>query len=535
MGHDVFISHSHKDKKIADAICHHFEAEKIKCWIAPRDITPGANWAHSIASAIPECKIFLLIFSAHSNISDQVLREVELAVKNKLTVIPVKIEDISPSGGMEYYLSTVHWIDVVNKKTEKYIASLAQTVKGYLDNAAFHTPPINHGDINKKKRKSLALWISVASAAVAIVVLGFIFRDSLFKSNSESLDLSQTTSQVTAEPTNEPTTEPTQQLTSESSALPTTTPTAIPTATVAVDPNIALDTVVDIPDIALKTCILRTLNELGHPVENNVITVSDMRNLTSLTITKELDFAYSFFGASEFISHDHLIAIQMNSKINSLEGLQYASNLEHLCINGMGITDISVLSQINNLRFLDLGSNKIDDISSISHMSKLEGLILRDNNISDIQSLLLLFNINTLDLSINYITDLTPLSDMVQLEALSIRQMNIRNFDGLEKLTKLWQILAGDNPLEDISGISNLKNLYFLEVSNTPLSEIAVVGSLDGLHKIIIKGTNVTDISILKEIEYISQVDIEQEKQDSNQEVVDYLTSRGCVFTDEGL
>lgn len=40
MAHDVFISYSHEDKAIADAICHKLESVRIWCWIAPRDILP---------------------------------------------------------------------------------------------------------------------------------------------------------------------------------------------------------------------------------------------------------------------------------------------------------------------------------------------------------------------------------------------------------------------------------------------------------------------------------------------------------------
>ena len=41
MAHDVFISHSSKDKPIADAICANLEGTGIRCWIAPRDIAPS--------------------------------------------------------------------------------------------------------------------------------------------------------------------------------------------------------------------------------------------------------------------------------------------------------------------------------------------------------------------------------------------------------------------------------------------------------------------------------------------------------------
>ncbi|MFP4660789.1 MAG: TIR domain-containing protein [Halanaerobiales bacterium] len=38
MAHDVFISYSTRDKHVADAVCNALEYNKIRCWIAPRDI-----------------------------------------------------------------------------------------------------------------------------------------------------------------------------------------------------------------------------------------------------------------------------------------------------------------------------------------------------------------------------------------------------------------------------------------------------------------------------------------------------------------
>jgi hypothetical protein len=72
MAHDVFISHSHEDKPAADAACAALEARGIRCWIAPRDINPGQDWAASIVEAIRNAQIMLLVFSRHANQSPQV-------------------------------------------------------------------------------------------------------------------------------------------------------------------------------------------------------------------------------------------------------------------------------------------------------------------------------------------------------------------------------------------------------------------------------------------------------------------------------
>ncbi|MBQ6334927.1 MAG: toll/interleukin-1 receptor domain-containing protein [Erysipelotrichaceae bacterium] len=48
MAHDVFISYSHKDSFVAQAVCAKLEEAKIRCWYAPRNIPAGAEWATSI-------------------------------------------------------------------------------------------------------------------------------------------------------------------------------------------------------------------------------------------------------------------------------------------------------------------------------------------------------------------------------------------------------------------------------------------------------------------------------------------------------
>jgi hypothetical protein len=63
MAHDVFISYSNKDKKVADAVCSILENNGIRCWLAPRDITPGSAFAEAIIDGIKGSKIFVLIFS----------------------------------------------------------------------------------------------------------------------------------------------------------------------------------------------------------------------------------------------------------------------------------------------------------------------------------------------------------------------------------------------------------------------------------------------------------------------------------------
>ena len=129
MAHDVFISHSSKDKPIADAICAKIEAAGVRCWIAPRDIAPGEDWPAAISRGISQSRVMVLVFSSHSNSSEDVSRELFLAANCKLVIIPFKIENIEPEPGKQYYLARMHWLDAINPPTQEQIQELVSRVK----------------------------------------------------------------------------------------------------------------------------------------------------------------------------------------------------------------------------------------------------------------------------------------------------------------------------------------------------------------------------------------------------------------------
>jgi protein-histidine pros-kinase len=133
MSADVFISHSNKDKTIAEAICHQLEANGIRCWIAPRDIQFGSDWTEGIMHGISSCKVFVLVFSDSANTSDHVRREVAKAFSLGLAVIPFRTEDVAPNRSLSYFLETVHWLDAFPSPTESYFGTLADQIKRLLE------------------------------------------------------------------------------------------------------------------------------------------------------------------------------------------------------------------------------------------------------------------------------------------------------------------------------------------------------------------------------------------------------------------
>lgn len=111
MVHDVFISYSTKDKVTADAICHVLEENKMKCWIAPRNISSGKPYAEEIIDGIKAAKIVVLVFSSNSQASQFVNNEVKVAFSNNIPILSFKIDESMPEKDLEYFLKVNHWLE----------------------------------------------------------------------------------------------------------------------------------------------------------------------------------------------------------------------------------------------------------------------------------------------------------------------------------------------------------------------------------------------------------------------------------------
>ena len=140
MARDVFISYSQPDHDCAFELVARLEGHGVDCWIAPRDIAPSADWAAEIVDAISSARVMILVYSANSNLSPQVRREVERAVHKQLSILTFRIEDVPPSKSLEFFLSAQHWMDAFQPPREPHYARLCAYVKAQLSSAPPQRP-----------------------------------------------------------------------------------------------------------------------------------------------------------------------------------------------------------------------------------------------------------------------------------------------------------------------------------------------------------------------------------------------------------
>lgn len=125
-----FISHSSKDGAIAAELCKYLENHGKTCFIAPRNIRSGRDYAEEIIDGIDNSQTMILLLSNHSNQSAHVLREVERAVSKSIPIITYKIEEVELSKSLEYFLMTNQWMDAEKNKIFSNVLDCINDIEG---------------------------------------------------------------------------------------------------------------------------------------------------------------------------------------------------------------------------------------------------------------------------------------------------------------------------------------------------------------------------------------------------------------------
>jgi hypothetical protein len=133
MAHDVFISHAHKDKNIANAICQKLESAKVKCWIAERDIYAGEDWTEATRKAIGSSRAMVLVLSDNANSAPHIEREIAHAFYTKRAILPVRLTKTPPRRDFLFYLNDVSWFDASNPPEGQYLEALVASVTGMIN------------------------------------------------------------------------------------------------------------------------------------------------------------------------------------------------------------------------------------------------------------------------------------------------------------------------------------------------------------------------------------------------------------------
>ena len=226
---------------------------------------------------------------------------------------------------------------------------------------------------------------------------------------------------------------------------------------------------------------LRTLYLDDNPIEN-LSRLCELTSLTSLSIRGiEVD-EKTIDQISKALPN---CAIQSEAAKEAVQditigGVTFKSDVTELSLSGMGLRDISALSNCTGLVKLDLSGNNISDLSPLMNMPGLEWLDVSHNELSDLKTLMGIDSLRFLNAAENSITGTSALSMMTDLRTLYIDSNPIRDFSGIRKLQNIENLGLGGTGLrdEDLEYIENLTQLTSLNISDNPELSGEAIGEL---------------------------------------------------------
>ena len=196
-----------------------------------------------------------------------------------------------------------------------------------------------------------------------------------------------------------------------------------------------------------------------------------------------------------------------NHEIRSLEGLQFAENLEYMDVSNNQIETLDPIRDLRNLEILDASSNQLRDIQALHGFRQLRKLNISRNNLytMDVSSIAAMIDLESLNLekakvdSLEYLerckklqevsinTENGPFSYAIlgtlkQLKKLNMRGMRLFNIEDLTYLSSVEVLDLSTNLMSDLSPLLSMESLTELNLSNCPyISDYSVLTQFPNL------------------------------------------------------
>lgn len=169
----IFISHSSTDALIATEICNLLEQNKIECFIAPRNIRSGREYAEEIVNGIDSSDAMVLLMSEAANASPHVLREVERAVSKHIPILVYKLGNVELGKSLEYFLMTHQWINHESRGDYSEILKAVRELEQEKHTAGNH-PMTEKSSAEKKRSKAMKRGCITCAALAAAAIIIFL-------------------------------------------------------------------------------------------------------------------------------------------------------------------------------------------------------------------------------------------------------------------------------------------------------------------------------------------------------------------------
>lgn len=198
---------------------------------------------------------------------------------------------------------------------------------------------------------------------------------------------------------------------------------------------------------------------LGHIIETISTKKQTLEEIQSLYIMGE----YFAVKGNSLTSSYEIDEEKIRGGITSLSDLSYLPNLKTLVINFNDLDDVIDVGDLTSLEYLDLSNNTIETINGLDKLENLRALILKNNKLKMLSLTTQMEEIIELDLSMNQLTQLDFLNKFPNVKYLLLTDNSIENISPLLKLENLSYVNTVYNPYDDVELSNDLKKRIYLE------------------------------------------------------------------------
>ena len=121
---DIFVSHSKEDKSIAKKLVSKLESSGVGCYVYSRDKNSGSE-----KELISSSSIFILILSEYAQQSQDLIRQLKIAVENNCHIIPFKAGKTDTGLSTQYLLHSLEWVDALEDGFDEAFEILLEIIE----------------------------------------------------------------------------------------------------------------------------------------------------------------------------------------------------------------------------------------------------------------------------------------------------------------------------------------------------------------------------------------------------------------------
>jgi|SRR5579859_5671367 len=137
----IFISHSDKDSKLAEALSSELSRPGVNVWLAEKEVLPGDNWSLEVGKALQRADAMVVLLSPAAVESENVRREIAYALsspKFEGRVVPVVVKPTEDIPWFLRELPMVHSRGAHGRSVKKLAEKIAETLQGWNEGMADH-------------------------------------------------------------------------------------------------------------------------------------------------------------------------------------------------------------------------------------------------------------------------------------------------------------------------------------------------------------------------------------------------------------